>query len=75
VLPTPIDPPVGRLTVTENEAPEEDPLQRWRKLQEERLQREMLRSQTVAPDADADAARGEAIQALAEAMATQMQSI
>ncbi len=75
VLPTPIDPPVGRLTVTENETPEEDPLQRWRKLQEERLQREMLRSQTVAPDADADAARGEAIQALAEAMATQMQSI
>ncbi|MCE7886463.1 MAG: type IV secretion protein DotG [Alphaproteobacteria bacterium PRO2] len=75
VLPTPIDPPVGRLTVTENEAPEEDPLQRWRKLQEERLQREMLRSQTVAPDADADAARSEAIQALAEAMATQMQSI
>lgn len=75
VLPTPIDPPVGRLTVTENEAPEEDPLQRWRKLQEERLQREMLRSQTVAPDPDADAARGEAVQALAEAMATQMQSI
>lgn len=75
VLPTPIDPPVGRLTVTENEAPEEDPLQRWRKLQEERLQREMLRSQTVAPDADADASRAEAIQALAEAMAAQMQSI
>src|SRR5688572_19523946 len=40
-LPTPIDPPVGRLTITEEEAPEEDPLQRWRKLQEERLQREM----------------------------------
>lgn len=75
VLPTPIDPPVGRLTVTENEAPEEDPLQRWRKLQEERLQREMLRSQTVAPEAEADSSRAEAIQALADAMAQQMQSI
>lgn len=75
VLPTPIAPPVGRLTVTENDAPEEDPLQRWRKLQEERLQREMLRSQTVAPDAQAAEGRSEAIQALAEAMATQMQSI
>ncbi len=75
VLPTPIAPPVGRLTVTENEAPEEDPLQRWRKLQEERLQREMLRSQTVAPDADANEGRAEAVQALADAMAQQMQSI
>jgi intracellular multiplication protein IcmE len=76
-LPTPIDPPVGRLTVTEEEAPEEDPLQRWRKLQEERLQREMLRSQTVAPEtvAPEDTSRAEAITAMAEAMSEQMQSI
>lgn len=75
-LTTPVDPPIGRLTVTEDAASEEDPLQRWRKLQDERLQREMLRAQTVSPEAlPEDPAKTEAVQALAEAMATQMQSI
>lgn len=76
-LPTPISPPVGRVMVAEEKPPEEDPLQRWRKLQEERLQREMQRSQTVAPETVAaeDTSRTEAIQAMADAMATQMQSV
>lgn len=76
-IPTPIEPPVGRLQVTEEETPEEDPLQRWRKLQEERLQREMLRSQTVAPETvvPEDTGQSEAIQAMADAMSEQMQSI
>lgn len=76
-LPTPIDPPVGRLTVTEEETNEEDPLQRWRRLQEERLQREMQRAQTVTPETVAveDTAQNEAVQAMAQAMSTQMQSI
>ncbi len=75
-IPTPIGPPLERPTITEEEAPEEDPLQRWRKLQEERLQREMLRSQTVAPEVvEPDTGQTEAVQALAAKMAEQMQSI
>ncbi len=76
-LPTPISPPVGRVMLAEEKPPEEDPLQRWRKLQEERLQREMQRSQAVAPEAVAaeDTSRNEAVQAMADAMATQMQSV
>ncbi len=78
-LPTPIEPPVGRLTITENESPDEDPLQRWRKLQEERLQREMLRSQAVAETeaaAPVDAkSNDEVVQSMADAMSQQMQSI
>lgn len=76
-LPTPISPPVDRVMLAEEKPPEEDPLQRWRKLQEERLQREMQRSQAVAPEAVAaeDTSRTEAVQAMADAMATQMQSV
>ena len=76
-LPTPISPPVGRVMLAEEKPPEEDPLQRWRKLQEERLQREMQRSQAVAPEAVAaeDTSRNEAVQAMADSMATQMQSV
>lgn len=78
-LPTPIEPPVGRVAVPEQAAGEEDPLQRWRRLQEERLQRELQRTQTLAPeevvDEAQDANRQQAIQAMAQAMAQQMQAI
>lgn len=75
-LPTPIDPPQGRLVVPEQEEEAEDPLQRWRQLQEERLQRELQKSQNLQPAAVGDAAvEGEAVQALADAMASQMQAI
>ncbi|MCC7305004.1 MAG: hypothetical protein IT558_01960 [Alphaproteobacteria bacterium] len=75
-LPTPISPPVGRLAVAEGDKEDEDPLQRWRRLQEERLQQEMLRAQNVAPeDVQNNQARAETIQAMADMMAQQMQSI
>ncbi len=76
-LPTPVDPPVGRLTTTEDEKTAEDPLQRWRKLQEERLQREVLSSHVVRPEITQEeaTAKTEAVQALSEAMAAQMQSV
>lgn len=75
-LPTPIEPPVGRFEVTDQQPEAEDPLQRWRKLQEERLQREMQRTQTSeeAPDMG-DSNRGAAIQALSDLMAEQMQAV
>ncbi len=75
-LPTPIETPVGRLTIPDEQAGGEDPLQRWRKLQEERIERELQKTQNLAPTAQPqDANRQEAIQRLSEAMATQMQAI
>jgi intracellular multiplication protein IcmE len=76
-LPTPIDPPVGTIAIPEDAAGQEDPLQRWRKLQEERLEREMQRTQALAPQAlpEEDANRQQAIQDMAAGMAAQMQSL
>ena len=75
-LPTPIEPPVGVLTVPEQDVDAEDPLQRWRRLQEERLQRELQQAQTIEPtELPDDTARQEQLQALAEAMSAQMQAV
>jgi len=75
-LPTPIEPPVGVLTVPEQEVDAEDPLQRWRRLQEERLQRELQQAQTIEPtELPDDAARQEQLQQLAESMSAQMQAL
>lgn len=75
-LPTPIEPPVGVLTVPEEDEDIEDPLQRWRRLQEERLQRELQQAQTIEPTAlPDDTARQEQLQQLADAMSTQMQAL
>ncbi|MFK7838986.1 MAG: type IV secretion protein DotG [Bdellovibrionales bacterium] len=75
-LPTPIEPPVGVLTVPEQDVDEEDPLQRWRRLQEERLQRELQQAQTIEPTAlPDDTARQEQLEQLAEAMSSQMQAV
>jgi intracellular multiplication protein IcmE len=75
-LPTPIEPPVGVLTLPEQESDEEDPLQRWRRLQEERLQRELQQAQTIEPATlPDDGARVEAIQQLSAIMSAQMQAI
>ena len=76
-LPTPIDPPVGRLQVPKEDNPDEDPLARWRQLQEQRAQLELQNAQNAPvpePVVD-DTGRSEAIQAMAEAMSQQMQSI
>lgn len=76
-LPVPIEPPVGQITLPDEEEEAEDPLQRWRRLQEERLEREIQQRQNVLPQQDttADVERAEAVQALADAMAQQMSSI
>lgn len=78
-LPTPIEPPIGRLTVPEEEETKEDPLQRWRRLQEERLERELQQAQMVTKSSAVDdvglAANSETIQAMSEAMSGQMTAI
>jgi intracellular multiplication protein IcmE len=79
-LPTPIEPPVGVLSVPGDTGGSEDPLQRWRRLQEERLQKEIQQTQALAPESTeaivaTDANREAAIQQMSQAMMTQMQSI
>ncbi|MFN3700812.1 MAG: TrbI/VirB10 family protein [Alphaproteobacteria bacterium] len=75
-IPIPIEPPGARLEITPPPTDSEDPLQRWRRLQEERLQREMERREVIEPAAPQnDANRQNAINALAQAMSLQMQSV
>lgn len=77
-LPVPIDPPKGRINLPEEEEEQEDPLQRWRRLQEERLQREIKQQETIEPLAEtgeSSAVSAEAVQAMADLMAQQMQQI
>ncbi len=75
-LPTPIDPPVGRLQVPEEEDADEDPLQRWRQLQEKRVQMELQNTENLELGAPPEeSGQNEAIQALADAMSEQMQAI
>lgn len=74
-LPVPIEPPVGVISVPGQEQEAEDPLQRWRRLQEERLQREMQQA-AITPETEGQAqAQAEAIAALSDSMSQQMSSI
>lgn len=82
-IPVPIDAPVGRVDITpQQQTDEEDPLARWRRLQEERLAREIEETQNapevfsqeeifVENPVDTQAV----IQALSDVMSQQMQSI
>lgn len=76
-IPVPIDNPDTRLDVPEIEEQAEDPLHRWRMLQEERTERQMkLRDSDQAPVTVLDAEQqSEAINNLAEIMIQQMESI
>lgn len=79
-MPTPIEPAKNPLPIPVEEASGEDPLERWRRMQEERIrQQEMLaqaqtqqQSQTAQPPVDT---KTPAVNALSQAMVTQMQSI
>ena len=83
-LPVPIDPPVGSIDPIDDE-PEEDPLERWRRLQQERLDRELQQQQalevteisgiTDAERAEALAQEQLALENLAGIMSEQMSSI
>ncbi|MDD3020256.1 MAG: TrbI/VirB10 family protein [Alphaproteobacteria bacterium] len=73
-IPTPIDPPKVLLGVPENEAGGEDPLVRWKRLQEERLrlQREQEEFTTQAQE---DPQKAERVSGLREAMMNQISNI
>lgn len=76
-IPVPIESPDTRLEVPEIQEETEDPLHRWRLLQEERVERQM-KSQESDPEPvtvlDAEQ-QSEAITNLAESMAQQMESV
>lgn len=74
-MPIQIGPPSEALPIPEEDQDEEDPLQRWRRLQEERLQKELERTEVIEPAPPVDPGPNPAIGALAEAMSQQMQSI
>lgn len=69
-LPTPVTPAIGRVPVTDNLEPAEDPLERWRRIQEERQRRDMQKQGLDEGDQSA-----EAVNALSQAMSQQMSSI
>ena len=74
-LPTLIEPPSQQLDLERNDLGEEDPLQRWRALQQERLKKEQNDVRFVDQDGDETAFTPEDLRALADAMAAQMQAI
>lgn len=72
-IPTPIGPGGERLSLPEEEVEEEDPLERWRRIQQERIQQQAgEEEEDLLPPADPNAP---AIEALASSMVTQMESI
>lgn len=83
-FPTPINKPPGKLPLAQPQTGPEDPLQRWRRIQQERQEQESGGQTVTEPElppmgaagAVADSAsQAETISALAEAMSAQMGSI
>jgi intracellular multiplication protein IcmE len=72
-IPVPITPPQQVLEVPDMGAgAEEDPLERWRKIQEERQKREAMQARPTAPQTDPNA---QIVDKLANSMSQQMQTI
>ncbi len=73
-LPTPLEPPKGMVPLAEEEEPEEDPLERWRRLQEARQQQVVIPEQEE-PQAPTVDTRGAQINTISQQMFSQMESI
>jgi intracellular multiplication protein IcmE len=75
-IPIPVEPPVGRIEQEVASEEQEDPLQKWRRLQEERLKREIDNRELIVTDVGPqDNGQSEAISQMAEIMSAQMQSL
>ncbi|HTK83597.1 MAG TPA: TrbI/VirB10 family protein [Patescibacteria group bacterium] len=70
-LPIPVSTPQGKIGMGENAQPTEDPLERWRRIQDERTRREQEQKSGL-QQKDPNA---QAIKDMAQAMSQQMQSI
>lgn len=78
VLPTPIDPPKGTVNLQFEEPEEEDPLERWRRMQEDRIRQQQIETPAAAnaaPAAPPVDTRTPVVNALSAAMAQQMGSV
>jgi intracellular multiplication protein IcmE len=76
VVPTPIGPSRGTLPPQFEEPEEEDPLERWRRMQEERLRQQQLQVEEAQPPPEPEEdTRTPAVNALAQAMSQQMESV
>lgn len=77
-VPMPVEPPKGSLGLQEEQEPQEDPLDRWRKLQEERIQQQQILAQSVKPaepeQPEVDT-RTPAVNALSQSMSVQMEAV
>lgn len=73
-VPMPVEAPKGVMPLELDKPDEVDPLERWRKLQEEKVKRAAKKAPVVPEEPEVDT-RTPAIQALSEAMATQMESV
>lgn len=76
-IPMPVEPPKGSLPLQFEEPEEEDPLERWRRMQEERIRQQQVQAEVEPeeiPEPEIDT-RTPAVNALAQAMSQQMESV
>ena len=77
-IPIPIDPAKGALPVPVEEVSGEDPLERWRRMQEERIRQQEMLAQAKPPQVQAEApvdTKTPAVNALSQSMMSQMQAV
>ncbi|MBK9586069.1 MAG: hypothetical protein KA099_00195 [Alphaproteobacteria bacterium] len=75
-IPVPVETPSDRLQLPEEQEETEDPLHRWRRLQEERVLRDTGDSEDVEPVTVLDSEQqNEAMKQMADSMAKQMQNV
>lgn len=75
-MPMAVDTVKGTVPLQFEQPEEEDPLERWRRMQEERIRQEQVKKQEEPPPEEPQVdTRTPAINALAEAMAQQMESV
>jgi intracellular multiplication protein IcmE len=75
-IPVPVEAPTDRLQLPEEQTETEDPLHRWRRMQEERVLRNAEQEEDVEPVTVLDSEQqNEAMKQMAESMSKQMQGI
>lgn len=75
-IPVPVEAPTDRLQLPEEQTESEDPLHRWRRMQEERVLRNADKEEDVEPVTVLDSEQqNEAMKQMAESMSRQMQGI
>jgi intracellular multiplication protein IcmE len=77
-MPIPIEPPKGAIPIPVEEMSGEDPLERWRRMQEERIRQQELLSQAKPPQVQTPPpvdTKTPAVNAMSQSMVSQMQAI